>query len=75
MEIRGRDLITGLPKNIIITSSEVMEAIKEPINAIVEAIKFTLEKNASGACGGHNGPGNNAHRRRCFAERTGQTYP
>jgi len=44
MEIRGRDLITGLPKNIIITSSEVMEAIKEPINAIVEAIKFTLEK-------------------------------
>ncbi|HHV28283.1 rod shape-determining protein [Acetivibrio mesophilus] len=44
MEIRGRDLITGLPKNILITSSEVMEAIKEPINSIVEAIKFTLEK-------------------------------
>mgnify|MGYP001405706038 CR=1 FL=1 len=44
MEIRGRDLITGLPKNIVITSSEITEAIKEPINAIVDAIKFTLEK-------------------------------
>lgn len=44
MEIRGRDLITGLPKNIAITSTEIMEALKEPINAIVDAIKFTLEK-------------------------------
>ncbi|MFZ5990082.1 MAG: rod shape-determining protein [Bacillota bacterium] len=44
MEIRGRDLITGLPKNISITSSEVAEALKEPINAIVDSIKYTLEK-------------------------------
>lgn len=44
MEVRGRDLITGLPKNISISSSEINEALKEPINAIVDAIKFTLEK-------------------------------
>ncbi|MGE5613377.1 MAG: rod shape-determining protein [Bacillota bacterium] len=44
MEVRGRDLITGLPKNVTITSSEINEALKEPINAIVDAIKFTLEK-------------------------------
>jgi rod shape-determining protein MreB len=44
MEIRGRDLISGLPKNVNITSNEIMEAIKEPVNSIVDAIKFTLEK-------------------------------
>ncbi|NMB33690.1 MAG: rod shape-determining protein [Clostridium sp.] len=44
MEIRGRDLITGLPKNISITSLEIIEALKDPINAIVDSIKFTLEK-------------------------------
>lgn len=44
MEIRGRDLISGLPKNIIITSTEVADALKEPINAIVDSIKYTLEK-------------------------------
>jgi rod shape-determining protein MreB len=44
MEIRGRDLVTGLPKILTITSREVREAIKEPVTAIVEAIKSTLEK-------------------------------
>jgi rod shape-determining protein MreB len=44
MEIRGRDLITGLPKNIEITSSEINEALKEPVNAIIDSIKYTLEK-------------------------------
>jgi len=44
MEVRGRDLITGLPKNITISSSEINEALKEPISAIVDSIKFTLEK-------------------------------
>ncbi|MDQ2086277.1 rod shape-determining protein [Herbivorax sp. ANBcel31] len=44
MEIRGRDLITGLPKNIMITSTEVSEALKEPINSIIDSIKYTLEK-------------------------------
>ena len=44
MEIRGRDLITGLPKNLSISSAEIMEALKEPINSIVDSIKYTLEK-------------------------------
>jgi rod shape-determining protein MreB len=44
MEIRGRDLITGLPRNISITSSEIVDALKEPVNAIVDSIKYTLEK-------------------------------
>lgn len=44
IEIRGRDLIAGLPKNLMLTSSEITEALKEPINAIVDAIKLTLEK-------------------------------
>ena len=44
MEIRGRDLVTGLPKTIRITSEEVRKALSEPVSAIVDAIKVTLEK-------------------------------
>ncbi len=44
MAIRGRDLITGLPKNITVTSSEIAHALREPIEAIVDSIKYTLEK-------------------------------
>jgi rod shape-determining protein MreB and related proteins len=43
-EIRGRDLITGLPKTIITTTEEVCEALEEPIAAIVDAVKVTLDK-------------------------------
>jgi len=43
MEIRGRDLVTGLPRSTMITSEEVREAIADPINAIVETVKETLE--------------------------------
>ncbi len=44
MEIRGRDLGTGLPKNITISQEDIRGALDEPITAIVDAIKFTLEK-------------------------------
>jgi len=44
MEIRGRDLITGLPKILEIKESEIREALKEPVNAIIDSIKSTLEK-------------------------------
>lgn len=44
MEIRGRDLISGLPKVVEITQKEVREALSEPIQAIIEAIITTLEK-------------------------------
>lgn len=43
-EIRGRDLVSGLPKNITITEEEVAEALADPVNAIVETVKVTLEK-------------------------------
>lgn len=44
MEIRGRDLVTGLPKTLTITSQEIKGALAEPVNSIIEAIKVTLEK-------------------------------
>jgi rod shape-determining protein MreB len=44
MEIRGRDLVNGLPKTIDISSDEVREALEEPVGAIVEAVKSVLEK-------------------------------
>lgn len=44
MPVRGRDLVTGLPKTFTITSTEIRDALSEPLNTIVEAIRLTLEK-------------------------------
>lgn len=44
MDVRGRSLVTGLPKNITITSEEIMEALEEPATGIVEAVHSVLEK-------------------------------
>ncbi|UQW96370.1 rod shape-determining protein [Rummeliibacillus sp. G93] len=44
MEIRGRDLVTGLPKTIEITSIEIVDALKESIAAIIDGVKKTLEQ-------------------------------
>lgn len=44
MQIKGRDLVSGLPKVIDITEGEVREALKEPVASIIDAIKTTLEK-------------------------------
>lgn len=44
VQIRGRDLVTGLPKNLNITSNEIREALREPVYSIIDAIKATLEK-------------------------------
>jgi rod shape-determining protein MreB and related proteins len=44
MEIRGRDLLTGLPKTIEITAKEISSALKDTVYAIVDAVKNTLEK-------------------------------
>jgi rod shape-determining protein MreB len=43
-EIRGRDLISGLPKTIVTSTSEIREAIDEPVQAICDAVKTTLDK-------------------------------
>jgi rod shape-determining protein MreB len=42
-EIKGRDLVTGLPKTISVTTEEIRSAIAEPINAIVDAVRVTLD--------------------------------
>jgi rod shape-determining protein MreB len=42
--ISGRDLVTGLPKDLDISSVEIREALREPVNAVVDSIRFTLEK-------------------------------
>ncbi len=44
MEVRGRDLIAGLPKTITVTSEEIRDALQEPINAIVERVRSVLEE-------------------------------
>ena len=43
-EVRGRDLISGLPKNVDITSNDVTEAIQEPLRLIVGAVRVVLEE-------------------------------
>jgi rod shape-determining protein MreB len=44
MEVKGRDLVGGVPKTLEIKSDEVLEALQEPINAIVESVKLALER-------------------------------
>ena len=44
MEIKGRDLVAGVPKTVEITDEEIRESIVEPINAIVEAVRIGLER-------------------------------
>lgn len=44
MEVRGRDLVSGLPKTVVVTSTEIHRALEEPIQAILDAVKVTLER-------------------------------
>ena len=44
MDVKGRDLVTGLPKTITVTAEEIRKALSEPVAAIVDAIRVTLEK-------------------------------
>lgn len=44
MEIRGRDLVSGLPKTVLIQPEEIADALKDTVDAIVESVKNTLEK-------------------------------
>jgi rod shape-determining protein MreB and related proteins len=43
-EVRGRDLISGLPKTVVLSTPEVREAIEEPVQQVVDTVKFTLDK-------------------------------
>ena len=44
MEIKGRDLVAGVPKTVLITDEEIRDSLLEPINQIVEAVRFSLER-------------------------------
>ncbi|MDU2664672.1 MAG: rod shape-determining protein, partial [Clostridium perfringens] len=44
MDIKGRDLISGLPKVVVVDAGQIRNALKEPVSSIIESIKTTLEK-------------------------------
>jgi rod shape-determining protein MreB len=44
MEVKGRDLVSGIPKTVEINSVEIRDALSEPVNAIVDAVKICLER-------------------------------
>jgi rod shape-determining protein MreB len=44
MEVRGRDVVAGLPKTLTITSEEIREALKDPVALIVDAVRTTLDR-------------------------------
>jgi rod shape-determining protein MreB len=44
MEVKGRDLINGVPKNLLLDDSEILEALTESVNAIVDGVKVCLER-------------------------------
>ncbi|MBA3266492.1 MAG: rod shape-determining protein [Nocardioidaceae bacterium] len=43
-EIRGRDMISGLPRNVVVSSAEVRQALEEPLHAIIDSVRTTLDK-------------------------------
>jgi rod shape-determining protein MreB len=43
-EVRGRDMLTGLPKTVILNSEEIREALEEPVSQIIDAVKETLDR-------------------------------
>ncbi|MBQ9430962.1 MAG: rod shape-determining protein [Kiritimatiellae bacterium] len=44
MEVKGRDLVAGLPKTLTVTSEEIRDALQEPVSSIVDSVRITLEK-------------------------------
>lgn len=44
IEVRGRDLVTGLPKTLTLTSSEIRDALSDPVSTVVDAVRMTLEQ-------------------------------
>ncbi len=44
MEVKGRDLVAGIPKTVVVNADEIREALSEPINAIVDAVMTALER-------------------------------
>ncbi|HVM12188.1 MAG TPA: rod shape-determining protein, partial [Actinomycetota bacterium] len=43
-EIRGRDMVSGLPRTVVVSSAEVRQALEEPLHSIVDAVRGTLDR-------------------------------
>ena len=71
-EIRGRDLVSGLPKTIVVSAEEIRKAIEEPVNSIIDAVKTTLDKCPPELSGDVDGPRHRHHRRRRPAQGAGR---
>ena len=67
MDVRGRDLIAGLPRTIPLTSSEVMEALEQPLQQVVTAVRAGARGDAAGAVQRHHRQGHGHDRRRLAA--------
>ena len=68
-EIRGRDMISGLPRSVVVSSAEVRKALEEPLHAIVDAVRTHPRPDPARAGRRHHGPRHRAHRRRRPAAR------
>jgi rod shape-determining protein MreB len=44
LEVRGRDLVAGVPRTVVVNSDEIRDALAEPVNAITEAVRTALER-------------------------------
>jgi rod shape-determining protein MreB len=44
MQVKGRDLVAGIPKTVTVSAHEIRESLREPINSIVQAVRTALEK-------------------------------
>ena len=69
MEVKGRNLAEGIPRSFTICSNEILEALTEPLNQIVSAVKSRARADAARARRRHRRKGHGAHRRRRAAAR------
>ncbi len=70
LEIKGRDLMNGVPKEIVISQRQIAESLAEPVSAIIEAVKVALEHTAPELVGRHRRQGDRADRRRRVARQS-----
>ena len=70
IEMRGRDLMNGVPKEIVISQRQIAESLAEPVNSIIEAVKVALEHTAPELVGRHRRQGHRADRRRRAARQS-----
>ena len=66
-EIRGRDMVSGLPKTVVLTSEEIRGALEEPVSQIIDAVKETLDRTPPELCLRHHGSWHHAGGRRFAA--------